>query len=131
MTGKKNYTFLSIVSTPLLFSQMFKESTEAEGFIGKNGEELLERYLALNLAIVNNKSQEIHTFFDEDYITSFNAVSLIMGYIGHGSTRDNLYVYFNMANGKFYPILTRDHIVEYLPKNGKIENKINLSLIHI
>jgi len=110
---------------PLLYSQMFKESLEAEGFIGKNGEELLERYLALNQAIVNNKSQEIHYFFDEDYITSFNAVRLILGYIGHGSVRGNLYIFFNMANGKFYPILTRDHVPDYLPKNGAIENKIN------
>jgi len=30
-----------------------------------------------------------------------------------------------MANGKFYPVLTRDHIPDYLPYNGKIENKIN------
>jgi hypothetical protein len=52
---------------PLLFSQRFKESIEAQGFFGKNGEELLERYLALNQAIVNNKPQEIHSFFDEDY----------------------------------------------------------------
>jgi len=110
---------------PLLFSQMFKESLEAEGFIGKNGEELLERYLALNQAIVNNKPQEIHSFFDEDYITSFNAVRLILGYTGHGSVRENLYVFFNMANGKFYPILTRDHIPDLLPKNGTVENKIN------
>ena len=111
---------------PLLYSQMFKESMEAEGFIGKNGEEILERYLALNQAIVNNKSQEIHSFFDEDYITSFNAVRLILGYTGHGSVRGNLYIFFNMANGKFYPILTRDHTPDYLPKNGTIENKINV-----
>ena len=110
---------------PLLYSQMFKESQEAEGFIGKNGEELLERYLALNQAIVNNKSQEIQYFFDEDYITSFNAVRLILGYIGHGSVRGNLYIFFNMANGKFYPILTRDHIPDLLPKNRTVENKIN------
>jgi len=110
---------------PLLFSQMFKESAEAEGFIDKNGEELLERYLDLNQAIVNNKSQEIHTFFDEDYITSFNAVRLILGYNGHGSVRGNLYVFYNMANGKFYPVLTRDNLPDYLPRNGKIENKIN------
>ena len=110
---------------PLLFSQRFKESIEAEGFFGKNGEELLERYLALNQAIVNNKSQEIHTFFDEDYITSFNAVRLILGYNGHGSVRGNLYVFYNMANGKFYPVLTRDNLPDYLPRNGKIENKIN------
>jgi len=111
---------------PLLYSQMFKESMEAEGFIGKNGEGILERYLALNQAIVNNKSQEIHSFFDEDYITSFNAVRLILGYTGHGSVRGNLYIFFNMANGKFYPILTRDHTPDYLPKNGTIENKINV-----
>ena len=110
---------------PLLYSQMFKESMEAEGFIGKNGEGILERYLALNQAIVNNKSQEIRSFFDEDYITSFNAVRLILGYTGHGSVRGNLYIFFNMANGKFYPILTRDHILDLLPKNGTIENKIN------
>ena len=110
---------------PLLYSQMFKESQEAEGFIGKNGEELLERYLALNQAIVNNKSQEIQYFFDEDYITSFNAVRLILGYTGHGSVKGNLYIFFNMANGKFYPVLTRDHIPDLLPKNGAVENKIN------
>ncbi len=110
---------------PLLYSQMFKESMEAEGFIGKNGEGILERYLALNQAIVNNKSQEIRSFFDEDYITSFNAVRLILGYTGHGSVRGNLYIFFNMANGKFYPILTRDHVLDLLPKNGTIENKIN------
>ena len=110
---------------PLFYSQMFRESLEAEGFLGKNGEEILERYLALNQAIVNKKSQEIHSFFDEDYITSFNAVRLILGYVGHGSFQDNLYLFFNMANGKFYPVLTRDHIPDYLPENGTIEKKIN------
>ena len=30
-----------------------------------------------------------------------------------------------MANGKFYPVLTRDHIPDLLPKNGAVENKIN------
>jgi len=30
-----------------------------------------------------------------------------------------------MANGKFYPVLTRDNLPDYLPRNGKIENKIN------
>ena len=110
---------------PLFYSQMFRNSLESQGLLGKKGEELLERYLALNQAIVNKKAQEIHSFFDEDYITSFNALRLILGYVGHGSLRGNFYVFYNMANDKFYPVLTRDHIPDYLPKNRAIENKIN------
>ena len=30
-----------------------------------------------------------------------------------------------MANSKFYPVLTRDHVPDYLSINGTIENKIN------
>ena len=110
---------------PLFHSKMLKESIEEGGITKKNVDEILKRYLALNEAIVNGNPKEIASFFDEEYISSFNVVRLILGYIGHGFSRDNLYVFFNIANGKFYPILTRDNVPDYLSNNGMIENKIN------
>ncbi|MDX2470398.1 MAG: right-handed parallel beta-helix repeat-containing protein [SAR324 cluster bacterium] len=110
---------------PFFYSQLLKEALDAEGFTGKNGEMILQRYRNLNKAIASGNTQLIKSFFDDDYITSFNAARLLLGHIGHGSVRGNLYVFFNLANGKFYPAITRDHIPDYLTSDGTLENKVN------
>jgi hypothetical protein len=110
---------------PIKYALNFDEVMKFEGISIKNGTAIRDRYLDLNKAISKNNFQSIDSFFDSNYITSFNAVRQMLGHNGHGSNLGNLYVFFNMANGKFYPAFTRDHITAPLPNEGLVEKNIN------
>lgn len=70
----------------------------------------LTRYRGLNGAILNRDSENITKYFDLSYVTRLQALRLIQGYVGHGWVAGNFYVFYNSANGKFYPAVTRDNV---------------------
>jgi hypothetical protein len=109
----------------VLYELKFKDALQTEKMVNQNGFSIRDRYIELNQAISENDYQKIALFFNSEYITSFNSVRMMLGHIGHGSVLGNLHVFFNMADGKFYPVFTRDHIPDYLSDNGFVEKKIN------
>lgn len=75
---------------------------------------ILDRYFQINKAIISNEYQQFEKFFDLEYLARYEAARAALGLNGHGSLNDNLHVFYNTSNGKFYPGLTRDHKVSAL-----------------
>ncbi len=69
---------------------------------------IADRFVAFNQAIVDRREDLLLEFCDLEYISSFQAMRLASGLVGHMSRVDNLYVFLDTANGKFYPVVTRD-----------------------
>ena len=73
-------------------------------------EPLLRRYSDFNTAIRGDSAADPAEFFDLEYLGRFEAIRYVLGLDGHGFILNNLRVFLNTANGKFYPALGRDDI---------------------
>lgn len=71
--------------------------------------ELLARFTQLNQVVRDNDEIAMGDFFDEDYISSFEAARLTAGYSGHGLAASNLNLLYDTTSGKFFPVLHRDN----------------------
>lgn len=97
-------------ATPIEYETMLKASL-AEALIAEvETSETLERYRALNETIVAGDYAGIGEFFDREYIATVDALQTIFGFPGHGWVDSNLHVFFDTANGMFYPVVTRDNL---------------------
>lgn len=109
-----------------LFKTQFQEALDDGGFTGILAAPLYERYSSLNKKIEANDYRSIADYFDLDYITSYEAVRMLFGFVAHGFLKSNFYVFYNLANGKFYPAFTRDDISSQLArKYSTIERYLN------
>ena len=89
---------------------------------------IISRYIDINNAI-SNRSPNVLRFFDPNYISNYDALSLIMGFVGHSWMKSNFFVYHNQANGLFYPSVTRDSVPSRLIFNDEpLEKQIISSL---
>lgn len=70
---------------------------------------LIARYRELNEAVFSSERRDVDHLFDADYIRDFEAARRLYGFRGHGFGPQNLYVFLDFANGRFYPALTRDN----------------------
>ncbi len=86
------------------FNVAFKKSSFPE----KYKKEIYEHYLDFNLSLKRGNYRNAVKCLDFDYITSFIAATAIGGFSQHGFTVGNLYVFLDIANGKFYPLFVRD-----------------------
>lgn len=87
------------------FMQTLKELEYPES----QHEPLCQRFVDVNTAIAEKRYSNLERFFDIDYLSSFEAVRMIAALNGHSIGRsDNLYVFYDTANGLFYPAITRD-----------------------
>ncbi len=85
-----------------------------------------DRYLNFNRVIGENKVDEIVNYVDFGYITDLLAAVSIGGLLHHGFTGNNLYVFLDSADGKFYPILQRDILQRAIePIPGKTFEETN------
>lgn len=111
----------------LQFQKQFMNSMERIDLSATQKAGMLERYLALNSAIVSGNYKYINNYFELDYIASFEAARTIAGCMGHGFVGGNLYVFIDTANGKFYPAISRDNVPSLLrPSAGyPVERQIN------
>ena len=73
-------------------------------------EPLLRRYSDFNTAIRGDSAADPAEFFDLKYLGRYEAIRYVLGLDGHGFILNNLRVFLNTANGKFYPALGRDDI---------------------
>ena len=73
-------------------------------------EPLLRRYSDFNTAIRGDSAADPAEFFDLEYLGRYEAIRYVLGLDGHGFILNNLRVFLNTANGKFYPALGRDDI---------------------
>ena len=65
-------------------------------------------FYKINSSLVNNDVENVVSFFDSDYITSFLAANSILGQKEHFAHRQNFYIFYNLADGNLYPAFTRD-----------------------
>ncbi len=89
---------------------------------------IFDRYMKLNRTIERSDYSNFHQFFSLDYISSFEAVRFMMGFVGHGALKGNLYAPINFSDGNFYPVIVRDHLQSYLSlkNNESIESKLEV-----
>jgi len=80
-----------------------------EGLPRNSFDPIISRYTALDKAIAT-RSLDVKEFFDPDYIAKYDALSTVMGFVGHSYMRSNFFVFYNLANGLYYPSVTRDSI---------------------
>jgi hypothetical protein len=71
-------------------------------------QEIYEYYLMFNQSLVNGNYRNAIKYLDFNYMTSFVAAVAIGGFSEHMFTVGNLYVFLDIANGKFYPLFVRD-----------------------
>ena len=81
-------------------------------------EPLLRRYSDFNTAIRGDSAADPAEFFDLEYLGRYEAIRYVLGLDGHGFILNNLRVFLNTANGKFYPALGRDDIPSTLDLSG-------------
>jgi hypothetical protein len=89
-------------------------------------EHIFDRYYSINSSIVSGNPEGFDQYFDLDYISSYESVRFLMGFIGHGSLEGNLYAAINYSNGKFYPTIVRDNVqrIYRLEDSETIESKL-------
>ena len=91
------------------FEQRFLQTLEELEYPPSQHRPLCDRFLALNQAIADQRVDLVDEFFDLEYLANFEAVRMIAGLVGHSIGRsDNLYMFYDTANGRFYPAITRD-----------------------
>ena len=90
-------------------------------------EPLLRRYSDFNTAIRGDSAADPAEFFDLEYLGRYEAIRYVLGLDGHGFILNNLRVFLNTANGKFYPALGRDDIPSALDlsENRTPERQLN------
>lgn len=101
-------------------------------------------YLELNQVIENENHNEIHNYFDIEYISRFQLARAYAGLTNHGFSSENLLIALDTSKMKLYPILHRDNyfgrfdkdnfnkkedgseiqILQLLSKNVQISNEI-------
>ncbi|MGB0914991.1 MAG: hypothetical protein ACPGVI_02920 [Crocinitomicaceae bacterium] len=101
-------------------------------------------YFELNQVIENENHNEIHNYFDIEYISRFQLARAYAGLTNHGFSSENLLFALDSSKMKLYPILHRDNyfgrfdkdnfnkkedgseiqILQYLSKNEQISNEI-------
>ena len=88
-----------------------------EGLPRTSFDPIISRYTNLDKAIAT-RSLNVKEFFDPNYIAKYDALSTVMGFVGHSYMRSNFFVYYNLANGLYYPSITRDSIPSRLVLNS-------------
>lgn len=97
----------------------------AEGVPETHFEHIISRYVAINKAITL-RSPDVRRFFDPDYIAKYDALAFIMGFVGHSWMKHNFFVYYNQADGLFYPSVTRDSVPSKLSYGSDtLEKQLN------
>jgi hypothetical protein len=91
--------------------------------------EIIARHKELNEILRTGDYERIPEFFDFEYITSFDAFRTIIAASQHGfHIEANFHVAYNLANGKFYPVVTEDiywkrlHLAEGQPVEEALDN---------
>ncbi|MBL4624363.1 MAG: hypothetical protein JKY42_04395 [Flavobacteriales bacterium] len=74
---------------------------------------VISRYQALNNCLEHNRYDLVNEFVDENYITSYLAARTLLGANAHGLAEANLYVLFDTINYKFYPMFSRDEMINF------------------
>ena len=90
-------------------------------------EPLLRRYSDFNTAISGDSAADPADFFDLEYLGRYEAIRYVLGLDGHGFILNNLRVFLNTANGKFYPALGRDDIPSTLDLSGSRTPELDLN----
>ena len=107
------------MDTTFDFPEHFRRALTQMEVSPTDWEPLLRRYSAFNTAISGLGAADPAGFFDLKYLGRYEAIRYVLGLDVHGFVLDNLRVFLNTANGKFYPALSgRDDYPSTLDLSG-------------
>ena len=109
------------------FSEHFRRALTQMAVPRKDWEPLLRRYSEFNTAISRFGAADPADFFDLEYLGRYETLRYVLGLEGHGFIKDNLRVFLNTANGKFYPALGRDNLPSLLDLSGSRTPELQLN----
>ena len=111
-----NFYNFSHDSTKIKFEKIFNEEKVAI----QNRTEIYNRYNDLNNYLLDSKEKSSSDYFNSQYISSYEAVRMILGFDGHGS---NDYLPHNRSDGKFYPVVHRDNVPTFIKDSEILESQ--------
>ena len=109
------------------FSEHFRRVLTQMAVPRNDWEPLLRRYSEFNTAISRFGAADPADFFDLEYLGRYETIRYVLGLEGHGFIKDNLRVFLNRANGKFYPALGRDNLPSRLDLSGSRTPELQLN----
>ena len=71
-------------------------------------------YNRFNRALASYNQENINSYVDSNYISSFLAARILSGSNNHGTLEQNLFIYFDTVYYKFYPCFGRDEFFSIL-----------------
>ena len=106
---KKNFLFLKNIEGHLIIDSKNKTQANTLKKLSKSHDSLVYRkIILLNKFIKEKKQKDLISLFDFNYMANFEAFRIIGGFTGHGYEPENLEIFYNIDDGKFYPIIHRD-----------------------
>ena len=119
-----SYTDLDKISDNDTLRLNFEEIFDNENIKAESRKPIYDRYLNLNRFLLNPSIGSATEFFNMEYISSFEAVRMLRGFLGHGLAFGNTYLASNWSDGKFYPIIHRDFVPSFLFNSNVIESQL-------
>ena len=90
-----------------------------------NQEKIIYQTNLLFNAVKEKDVEKVASFFDLEYLSSFEALRILIG-SPHFVTGDNLVLVYKATNGKFYPVPKNEDLKSIFLEYGGIERDINL-----
>lgn len=104
----KNFFFFKGLDGNIILDNSKKQLKSLNKLRNSKDSVVYNKIISLNKDIKEGNRDSILTYFDFDYITNFETFRTISGLTGHGLEGENLELFYNLDDSKFYPIVHRD-----------------------
>ena len=96
------------------FNRSIKKYIKKNKLSREVSDSVINIYRRFNKALVSYDEENICTYVDSNYISSYLAARMLSGSNYHGTLEQNLFIYFDTVYYKFYPCFGRDEIFTIL-----------------
>ena len=96
------------------FNRSIKKYVKKNKLSRAVSDSVINIYNRFNKALASYIQENINSYVDSNYISSFLAARMLSGSNYHGTVEKNLYIYFDTIKFKFYPCFGRDEMFSIL-----------------
>ena len=105
----KNFLFIKNLKGNIIINEHNKTQENALKKLKESQDSIVhEKILKLNKYLEEKDHEKLISLFDFNYMANFEAFRIIGGFTGHGYDGENLEIFYNKSDGRFYPIIHRD-----------------------